>query len=121
MTSFLRGRKLWRIVTGDITEPEQATGEDKIKFVERLEDWDAKNHQIITWIHNTCANSISLQFGRFTTAKSLWDFLETRYTTTDLAHQYQLLSSLHRMKQQPGQNINSFLSEMHYVWDQLTL
>ena len=24
------------------------------------------------------------------------------------------------MKQQPGQTINSFLSDMHYIWDQLT-
>ena len=25
------------------------------------------------------------------------------------------------MKQQPRQTINSFLSEMHYIWDQLTV
>ena len=75
MSSFLKGRKLWRYVTGNITEPVQATGEDATKFAERLEDWDSKNHQIITWIYNTCVRSISLQFGRFSTAKSLWDFL----------------------------------------------
>ena len=120
MSSFLRGRKLWRIVTGDITEPEEIEGEDKSKFADRLEDWDSKNHQIITWVRNTCASSISLQFGRFTTAKSLWDFLAQRYTTADLAHQYQLLSTLYRMKQQPGQTINSFLFEIYHVWDQLT-
>ena len=120
MSSFLRGRKFWRIVTGDITEPTPTEEEDKAQFADRLEDWDSKNHQIITWIRNSCATSISLQFGRFTTAKSLWDFLAQRYTTADLAHQYQLLSTLHGMKQQPGQTINNFLSEIHHIWDQLT-
>ncbi|KAA0066596.1 Zinc finger, CCHC-type [Cucumis melo var. makuwa] len=76
MRSFLIGRKLWRIVTGDITKPvkstipvkntgknntehndantsdiivHETTTED-IKYIERLEDWDSKNHQIITWL-----------------------------------------------------------------------
>ncbi|KAK3029010.1 hypothetical protein RJ639_038213 [Escallonia herrerae] len=39
----------------------------------------------------------------------------------DLAHQYQLHDSLHRMKQEPGQSINSFLSQMQGIWDQLKL
>ena len=64
MRSFLIGRKLWRIVTGDITKPikptplvkntnnnvntsdvliHEITTED-IKYIERLEDWDSKNH-----------------------------------------------------------------------------
>ncbi|KAA0058217.1 CACTA en-spm transposon protein [Cucumis melo var. makuwa] len=74
MRSLLIGRKLWRIVIGDITKPikptpsvkntdknntehndantsdivvHETTVED-IKYIERLEDWDNKNHQIIT-------------------------------------------------------------------------
>ena len=60
MKSFLIGRKLWRIVTGDITKP---TAQDKDKegdnkFIERLEDCDSKNHQIITWLGNTSIPAI---------------------------------------------------------------
>ena len=42
MKSFLIGRKLWRIVTGDITKPTAKEGDNT--FIERLEDWDSKNH-----------------------------------------------------------------------------
>ncbi|MED6176647.1 hypothetical protein PIB30_090238, partial [Stylosanthes scabra] len=35
----------------------------------RLEEWDSKNHQIITWFRNTSTPGIHLQFGRFETAK----------------------------------------------------
>ncbi|KAA8525024.1 hypothetical protein F0562_011338 [Nyssa sinensis] len=56
----------------------------------------------------------------FSSAKSVWDFLAARYTTAGLAHQYQLLSSLHRTRQEFGQSINDFLSQMYAFWDQLT-
>ncbi|XP_038705337.1 uncharacterized protein LOC120001138 [Tripterygium wilfordii] len=117
MTSFLKGRRLWRYITVDITKPKPKDKEPADP--EKLEEWDSKNHQIITWIRNTCTHSISLQFGRFSTAQSLWAFLEQRYTTSDLAHQYQLLTTLHQIKQKPSQSINNFLSELYFIWDQL--
>ncbi|CAL5399137.1 unnamed protein product [Camellia sinensis] len=133
MSGFLKGKKLWRIITGDVCKPIPATTEsaattDSVaKYADRLEDWDSKNYQIITWLRNTSITSISLQFGRFqldsasSPAKAIWDFLQERYQTTGLAHQYQLLSQLHRMRQDTTQTINDFLSQMYYVWDQLAL
>ena len=38
MRSFLKGRKLWRYVTGDLTCPTQSQTETNEKFVDRLED-----------------------------------------------------------------------------------
>ncbi|GFY94155.1 hypothetical protein Acr_09g0006010 [Actinidia rufa] len=87
MSNFLKGRKLWRYVTGDIKAPTQGAVETPTEFIVRLEEWDSKNHQIITWIRNTSIPSISLQFGRFDTTHAIWDFLVTRYTTADLACQ----------------------------------
>ena len=132
MSSFLKGKKLWRIITGDITQPVKDTAETTISpatptYEDRLEEWDSKNYQIITWFRNTSVTSISLQFGRFqldsvtTPAKDIWDFLKERYQTTGLAHQYQLQSQLHRMRQESSQSINDFLSQMYSVWDQLAL
>ncbi|KAK3028284.1 hypothetical protein RJ639_037461, partial [Escallonia herrerae] len=95
--------------------------EPQLKFDERLDDWDSKNHQIITWFRNTSILSVYQQFGCYNTAKEIWDLLAHRYTIADLAHQYQLHDSLHRMKQEPGQSINSFLSQMQGIWDQLEL
>ncbi|GFZ05418.1 hypothetical protein Acr_17g0009900 [Actinidia rufa] len=59
-------------------------------------------------------------FGRFDIAHTVWDFLATRYTTTDLACQYQLLTSLCRQRQDPGQSISAFLPQIYSIWDQLT-
>ncbi|GFZ00433.1 hypothetical protein Acr_14g0000690 [Actinidia rufa] len=120
MSSFLKGRKLWRYVTGDIQAPTHGAAETPTEFIVRLEEWDSKNHQIITWIRNTSIPSISLQFGRFDTAHAIWDFLATRYTTADLACQYQLMTSLCRQRQEPGQSISAFLPQIYSIWDQLT-
>lgn len=90
MRNCLIGRKLWRIVMGDITQPiknmpkkdvtnsdtskliENDAGqnpmEDDAKFIERLEDWNSKNHQIITWLDNTSILAIHTQFDAFDTA-----------------------------------------------------
>ncbi|KAK3033531.1 hypothetical protein RJ639_032760 [Escallonia herrerae] len=80
-----------------------------------------ENHQIITWFRNTYLSSIHPQFGRFSRDKEIWDLLSQQYTTSDLAQQYQLLGTLHRMRQESGQSINTFLSQMHSIWDQLAL
>ena len=117
MRSFFIGRKLWRIVTGDIIKPVkptppmknikdtteyidtdpsdvtvQETTAETDKYIERLKDWDSKNHQIITWLGNTSIPAIHTQFDAFDTAKELWDFLSTRFQSIGLAHYYQLPS-----------------------------
>ena len=113
MRGFLKGRKLWRYVTGDIACPVKPTVIDKSKdgaskskedaekekdYAEKLEDWDSKNHQIITWFRNTSTPGIHLQFSHFETAKEVWDHSAKRYTISDLSHQYQLLKELHSLK-----------------------
>lgn len=120
MRSFLKGRKLWRVVTGEIKEPKKGSAESDDKYTERLEDWDSKNHQIITWLRNTSIPSIHSQFGRYETAKEVWDLLEQRYTTSDLSCQYQLWEELYSLKQERGQSITSFLAKLETLWDQLS-
>ena len=71
MKSFLIGRKLWRISTGDITKPTKQDKEDDSKFIDRLEEWDSKNHQIITWLGNTSIPTIHAQYDAFEDAKTL--------------------------------------------------
>ncbi|KAG6529366.1 hypothetical protein ZIOFF_011564 [Zingiber officinale] len=118
--SFLIGRKLWRIITGDIVKPIREINESDTKYAERLEDWDSKNHQIITWFCNTSISSIHIQFADLDTAKDIWDFLANRYKTTGLAHYYQLLTTLNTLKQESGQSVNDFLAIVQPIWNQLT-
>ncbi|GFZ06690.1 hypothetical protein Acr_18g0008600 [Actinidia rufa] len=40
MSSFLKGRKLWRYVTGDIKAPTQGAAKTPTEFIVRLEEWD---------------------------------------------------------------------------------
>uniref|UniRef100_A0A9I9EFS5 DUF4219 domain-containing protein n=1 Tax=Cucumis melo TaxID=3656 RepID=A0A9I9EFS5_CUCME len=103
MRSFLIGRKLWRIVTGDITKPikptppmkntgntvntsdvliHETTTED-IKYIKRFEDWDIKNHQMITWL--------------------------------GIAHYYQLHSTLISLNQEVGQSVNEYLATLQPI------
>lgn len=48
MQSFLF--LIGRIVTGDISKLVKSASEDNGKFIKWLEDWNSKNHQIITWL-----------------------------------------------------------------------
>ncbi|GKV01836.1 hypothetical protein SLEP1_g14354 [Rubroshorea leprosula] len=64
--------------------PEKGVEEPDDKFVDRLEEWDSKNHQNITWFLNTSTPSINLQLGRYDTAKEVWDLLAKR---ASLLHQ----------------------------------
>ncbi|GKV11664.1 hypothetical protein SLEP1_g22904 [Rubroshorea leprosula] len=111
MRSFLKGRKLWQYVTGDIKLFEKSVEEPDDKFVDRLEEWDSKNHQIITWFRNTSTSSINLQFARYDTAKEVWDLLAKKYTTSDLSSQYQLWEELHSLKQERDESITSFYAK----------
>lgn len=97
ISSFLKGRKLWKFVSGTMKEPVQLEKEPVEKYGERLEDWECKNHQILTWFRNTIAPSIKVQFGRIQTAKELWDLLQKRYGVSDKAHRYKLLADLEEL------------------------
>uniref|UniRef100_A0A2N9FBP6 Integrase catalytic domain-containing protein n=1 Tax=Fagus sylvatica TaxID=28930 RepID=A0A2N9FBP6_FAGSY len=119
MRSFLKGHRLWRYVTGEIQVPVRSKDEEDTKFADRLEDWDCKNHQIITWFRHSTVPSIHQQFGRYENAKDVWDLLSRHYTTAGLSHEYQLWGLLVNMKQTPRQPINEFLSGMQSIWDQM--
>ncbi|GAV61366.1 LOW QUALITY PROTEIN: UBN2_3 domain-containing protein, partial [Cephalotus follicularis] len=114
MTSFLKGRKLWRIVTGDKPAPVKRPDETDDYFADRLEDWDSANHRILTWFTNTSVPSVNMHFSRFDLVKEAWDFLASRYTSADL-------STLNRLRQEYGQSIDEFHSHMSYYWGLLAV
>ncbi|XP_051116854.1 uncharacterized protein LOC127241725 [Andrographis paniculata] len=127
MKSFLIGRKLRWIVTGDIVAPVAPVSIGEVaptakvveSYIEKLKDWDSKNHQILTWLCNTSTPAIHVQLAQFETAKAAWDFLAVCFRATGLAHYYQLWSTLHDLKQEPGQSINDFLAQVQPLWHRL--
>lgn len=51
----------------------------------RLYDLDNNNHKIIARTTITFLASINMTFGHFEIAKEVWEFLSTRYVSSDLA------------------------------------
>ena len=96
MRSFLKGCMLWHYCTGAITVPVKGANEEDVAFLGRMIEWDSHNHMILTWIRNTSIPSISNLLGSFDDAKSTWDMLAKRYSSTHGFMKYQLVVELDR-------------------------
>jgi hypothetical protein len=121
MRSFLKGRKLWLYVTGDISKPTKVDAETDDAFHTRLIDWDSKHHQILTWFRNTTIPSIAALFGSFDDAQGAWNMLASRYSSIDGSCQYQIILNLYRLKQESDKTITDFFAYIQFLWDQLAL
>ena len=71
MRSYLKGRKLWLYVSGDLPIPEKMDKETDFAYAIRIEDWESANHQIITWFCNTSIPSIVEEFGNIDISKEV--------------------------------------------------
>ena len=98
MCNFLKGRMLQHYCTGAITVPIKGANEEDAAFLGCMIEWDSHNHMILTWIRNTSIPSISNLLGSFDDAKSAWDMLAKRYSTTYDSMKYQLVVELHQLR-----------------------
>ena len=89
--------------------------------ISHMVEWDSHNHMILTWIRNTSISSISNLLGSFDDAKSTWNMLAKRYSTSRGSMKYQLVVKLHQLRQEPGQSINGYYDQLHFIWDQIDL
>ena len=115
MRSFLKGRMIWHYYIGAITIPIKGADEEDLAFLGRMIEWDSHNHMILTWIRNTSIPSISNMLGSFNDAKSAWDMLAKRYSTTHESIKYQLVVELHQLRQEPGQSINDYYDQLRFI------
>ena len=121
MRSFLKGRLLWHYCTGAIIVLVKGANEEDAAFLGRMIEWDSHNYMILTWIRNTSIPSISNLLGSFDDAKSTWDMLAKRCSTTHGSMKYQLVVELHQLRQEPGQSINDYYDQLCFIWDQIDL
>ena len=119
MRSYLKGRKLWLYVSSDRPIPEKVDKEIDSAYAIWIEDWESDNHQIITWFHNTSLPSIVDEFGNIDVAKEVWDLLVTGYTGPSGAHNFKLTRELYQIRQEPGERIIVYRSQVKSIWDQL--
>ena len=118
MRSFLKGCMLQHYCTGAITVPVKGANEEDAAFLGRMIEQDSHNHMILTQIRNTSIPSISNLLGSFDDAKSAWDMLAKRYSTTHGSMKYQLVVELHQLRQELGQSINDYYDQFRFIWDQ---
>jgi hypothetical protein len=121
MRNFIKGRKLWFYVTGEMKKPVKGSSEDEDAFRIRLIEWDSNNHQILTCLRNTSIPSISNLLGNFDDARAAWDMLAKRYSSPHSTWEYQLSIEQYQIRQDPGQSINDFFARFQFIWDQLDL
>ena len=124
MTVFLKGRKLWRYMTGSIpklvpnpkskataAEESSKTAVTTDDYEERLQEWESIQSKILSWFINTSIPSIHNLLPRLETAKATWKFLADRYNcTNDSSLEFHIESKLYQMRQETGQSISDFYS-----------
>jgi hypothetical protein len=88
MLSFIKRRKLWFYVTGEMKKPVKRSSKNEDAFRIRLIKWDSNNHQILTWLRNTSIPSISNLLGNFDDAHTAWDMLTKRYSSPHGTREY---------------------------------
>ena len=132
MTVFLKGRRLWRYVTGDLpkplprsdTESGSSNGDSVVvqpdDFEARLEEWESIQCRILSWFINTSVPAISSLLPRLETGQAAWSFLATRYNCTyDFALEFHIEVKLYQMRQESGQSISDYYSQTASMWEQL--
>lgn len=62
MTNFLHARRVWRIVTIEVTAQTLKKDKSEKDFGDKKEDWIVKNGDIINWFRNTSIPYINQQF-----------------------------------------------------------
>uniref|UniRef100_A0A2N9HHI0 Reverse transcriptase Ty1/copia-type domain-containing protein n=1 Tax=Fagus sylvatica TaxID=28930 RepID=A0A2N9HHI0_FAGSY len=106
---------------GSFLSQSKGSSEDENAFRIRLIEWDSNNHQILTWLRNTSIPSISNLLGNFDDARTAWDMLAKRYSSSHGTREYQLSIEQYQIRQDPGQSINDFFARFQFIWDQLDL
>uniref|UniRef100_A0A2N9I2A7 Integrase catalytic domain-containing protein n=1 Tax=Fagus sylvatica TaxID=28930 RepID=A0A2N9I2A7_FAGSY len=135
MTVFLKGRRLWRYVTGDIPKPVPRSDTDSGSsdgdsvaaavvqvddFEARLEEWESIQCRILSWFINTSVPAISSLLPRLETGQAAWSFLATRYNCTyDFALEFHIEVKLYQMRQESSQSISDYYSQTASMWEQL--
>ncbi|XP_028114168.1 uncharacterized protein LOC114312155 [Camellia sinensis] len=117
MRNFLLGRKKWGYVSGSIPRPSDPKQEE---YLPSCDTWDCDNAQVLTWFHNSVDDRIGMMFSKYSTAKEVWDYLQSVYHQSNFAKRYELETTIQGARQR-DLSIQDFYIEMTGLWDQLVL
>ena len=134
MIVFLKGRKLWRYVTGSIPKlvpiPKSKAKTDadasmttvaEDDYEARLEEQKSIQSKILSWFINTFVPSIHSLLPCLGTTAAAWIFLSNRYNcTNDSSLEFHNESKLYQMHQETGQSISDYYSQTSSMQEQLS-
>ena len=137
MTVFLKGRQLWRYVTGDIlklvprpiTDSDGSNGDSVADAVIPVDDfdacfeeWESIQCKILSWFINTSVPAISSLLPWLETGQTVWSFLATRYNCTyDFALKFHIELKLYQTRQDLGQFIYDYYWQTASKWEQFVV
>uniref|UniRef100_A0A2N9J1V3 Retrotransposon Copia-like N-terminal domain-containing protein n=1 Tax=Fagus sylvatica TaxID=28930 RepID=A0A2N9J1V3_FAGSY len=134
MIVFLKGRRLWRYVTGGlVTDSDsfdgdsvanaaiQLTQPSKLMILRHvLRNEKASNVGSFPGSLTPLCPAISSLLTRLETGQAAWFFLATRYNCTyDFALEFHIEVKLYQMRQESGQSISDYYSQTASMWEQL--
>ena len=89
-------------------------------YEELLREWESIQSKILSQFINTSVPSIHNLLPHLKIAKAAWKFLADRYNcTNDSNLEFHIESNLYQMRQETGQSIFNFYSQISIMWEQL--
>ncbi|XP_073126194.1 uncharacterized protein [Henckelia pumila] len=110
---YIRGRGKIGYLTGEKKEPKP----DESSYA----TWDAENSMVMTWLVNSMAEDISVNYMCYHTAQELWDNVNQMYS--DLGNQsqvYELTLKLGQIRQGED-NVTKYFNSLKNLWQDLDL
>ena len=78
---YLKGKKLWDHISGSMKKPTEK---------EKLEDWENKEAQIMSWMLGAVEPQFFLHLKRYKTTQDMWGYLKHIYHWENPARRFQL-------------------------------
>ncbi|CAL5332396.1 unnamed protein product [Camellia sinensis] len=86
------------------------------EYLLSCDTWDCDNAQVLTRFHNSGDDRIGMMFSKYSTAKEVWDYLQSVYQQSNFAKRYELETAIQGARQR-DLSIQDFYIEMTGLWD----
>jgi hypothetical protein len=103
---FLKGKELWGLIDGSTPAPQE---------VEALSKWEIKDARVMTWILSSVEPHLILNLRPYTTAATIWNYLNQVYNQDNTARRFQLEYEMANFTQ-GSLSIEEYFSGFQNLW-----
>ncbi|CAL1358977.1 unnamed protein product [Linum trigynum] len=112
--NFVAGQRLLSVLTGETKQP----GDDAP--MRDIEDWNAGNARLITWLLGSVDMPTGLSLRRFSAASDMWRHLCTTYAQNSASRQFELETAIARLAQ-GDRDIRGYYQASLHLWTEYDL